>query len=227
MKIKLLIAEDIEIIQKKYEMLFQNDPDIQCLSSASSGSEAVMRALRDKPDVILMDIEMETRDAGIRASEDILGALPDTKIVVLTVNDDDKMILAAYRAGVMDYILKTEPLDVIRSAVIHAYNNQSPVRPLIAKKLRSELRRTRENNIAPEVMVALSQLTPSEVDIIFHFYKGKKRAEICRERFVTISTLKTQIHSILKKFKKDKMEEVVALLETFSFFDAVRYMDDN
>ena len=79
----------------------------------------------------------------------------------------------------------------------------------------------------PTILMALSQLTPSEVDIIFHFYQGKKRADICRERFVTLATLKTQIHSILKKFKMNKMEDVISLLENFSFFDSVRYMDEN
>lgn len=228
MKIKLLIAEDIDAIRKKYEMLFEQDEEIVCLTpSAASGAEAVGLALRHHPDVILMDIEMESRTAGIEASELILQALPETRIIVLTVNDSDRMILTAYRAGVVDYVLKTEPMEVIRSAVMHAYDNQSPVRPLIAKKLRDELKRTRHSSAIPDsdVLVALSQLTPSEVDILFLSYQGKRRTEICRDRFVTLATLKTQIHSILKKFKMTRMEDVVALLESISFFNSVHHME--
>lgn len=219
--IKLLIADDIEPIRKNYEQSLSVYKEIKPIITASSGAEALEMSLKEKPDVILMDIEMEKRYSGIEASRKIIKALPEAKIIMLTVNDDSEVIFLSYSAGVVDYVLKTESPAVIYKAIIDAYNNDSSVRPIIAKKLRDELRRAESTDDMPSLLLALSQLTPSEIEIIIHFYHGKSRMEICRERYVTLSTLKTQIRSILQKFHKDKMVQVICALEQMHFFDAL------
>lgn len=91
-KIRVLIAEDLEPIRKKYVYYLSQCADIELVGSVESGKEAVETALSAVPDVILMDIEMETKDAGIRASREILAHYPDIKIIILTVYEDDELI---------------------------------------------------------------------------------------------------------------------------------------
>ena len=102
-KIRVLIAEDLEPIRKKYVYYLSQCADIELVGSVESGKEAVETALSAVPDVILMDIEMETKDAGIRASREILAHYPDIKIIILTVYEDDELIFSAFQLGVCDY----------------------------------------------------------------------------------------------------------------------------
>ena len=84
-KIKVLIAEDMEPIRRKYVKIINASEDLEVVSDVESGEEAVKQAKERKPDVILMDIEMETPDAGIRATHRILQDNPDVRIIILTV----------------------------------------------------------------------------------------------------------------------------------------------
>ncbi|RUT38424.1 response regulator transcription factor [Paenibacillus anaericanus] len=84
-RIKVLIVEDDLLISKRYQMILSKDQQIECVGCASSGYEGTMLAALNKPDVILMDIELEDKQAGLRATSEILNYMPDIKIVMLTV----------------------------------------------------------------------------------------------------------------------------------------------
>ena len=84
-KIKVLIAEDMEPIRRKYVKIINASEDLEVVSDVESGEEAVKQAKERKPDVILMDIEMETPDAGIRSTQRILQDNTDVRIIILTV----------------------------------------------------------------------------------------------------------------------------------------------
>ena len=112
-KINILLADDMEQYRKHFISILKNESDFNIVGEASSGKEAVTLAKELKPDVILMDIQMEHDKAGIDATRDILQTLPDTKIIILTIHGDDDNIFDAYEAGVCDFILKTSTSDVI------------------------------------------------------------------------------------------------------------------
>ena len=105
-KIRVLIAEDMEPIRRKYVKIINSSEDLQVVSDVESGEDAVKQAKETKPDVILMDIEMETPDAGIRATQRILQDDPGIRIIILTVYEEDELIFTAFQLGVCDYILK-------------------------------------------------------------------------------------------------------------------------
>ena len=171
-----------------------------------------MMAALLRPDVILMDVEMESRWAGFEATREILRQFPDIKIIVLTVASDDATVFQAFQCGVVDYLMKTASGPEMVSAVQDAYSGNSPIRPVIAEKIRREFRRMKnsESSLLIDLQIS-SQLTNTEIDILNLFLQGKTRAEICRIRHVELSTVKTQIHSILKKFNKDSVSEVLDL----------------
>ena len=104
--IKVIIAEDIAPIRKRYVKILGSHPEIQVLADVENGIDACKKASELKPDVILMDIEMECKDAGIRATGEILSENPEIKIIILTVYEEDELIFSAFRLGACDYILK-------------------------------------------------------------------------------------------------------------------------
>ena len=96
MPINVMIVDDIPEISSHFSFVLQNEKDMNVVGVASKGSEAVKKAIKLKPDVILMDIQMETDDAGLIATKQILEKLPDTKIIMLTIHDSIQNITEAY-----------------------------------------------------------------------------------------------------------------------------------
>ena len=96
-KIKVLIAEDVAPIRKRYAAVLKKCPAIEVVAEVGTGEEACKAARKLNPDVILMDIEMEAKDAGIRATGEILAEMPDIKIIILTVYEEDELVFSAFR----------------------------------------------------------------------------------------------------------------------------------
>ena len=104
--IKVLIAEDMPALLKKYQRLLEKDSELEVVAAVQNGYEAVMKTVLCQPDVILMDIEMETRTAGLDAASQILSQYPEVKIIILTSYEDDENVFQAFKLGVSDYVLK-------------------------------------------------------------------------------------------------------------------------
>ena len=103
--IKVLICDDIEKIREYIAMIISTDDEIEVVGMASNGEECVRAARQFNPDIILMDIQMETENAGIAATKKITSENPKIKIIVLTMYGDE-LIMEAYNAGAIDYIIK-------------------------------------------------------------------------------------------------------------------------
>ena len=201
-KIRVLIAEDLEPIRKKYVYYLSQCADIELVGSAESGKEAVETALSAVPDVILMDIEM--------------------KIIILTVYEDDELIFSAFQLGVCDYMLKNSTNEEIISGIKAAYEGRSPIRPEIAGKIRSEFKRVKTYETSFLYMLnLLSSLTVTELDTLYLLSSGHTRADICAIRHVEMSTVKSQIHSILHKFKKKSIAEIITSTEDLHLLELV------
>ena len=206
-QIRVVVADDMEAQRRRLERYLTSQPDILLVEMASSGQEAVEIAMRENPNVVLMDVEMEDKWAGITASKRINNINPTIKIIILTVHDDNSAVIAAFQTGIVDYILKTATTDEIGRAIRDAHRNLSPIRPIIAQKIREELQKSkeRETQILATVHM-LSKLTPSEIEIVQLLHKGLGRSEIAAARFVAPETIKKQLNSILKKtgFRRSK-----------------------
>ena len=219
--IKVLIAEDMPALLKKYQRLLEKDGELEVVAAVQNGYEAVMKTVLCQPDVILMDIEMETKDAGIRASREILAHYPDIKIIILTVYEDDELIFSAFQLGVCDYMLKNSTNEII-SGIKAAYEGRSPIRPEIAGKIRSEFKRVKTYETSFLYMLnLLSSLTVTELDTLYLLSSGHTRADICAIRHVEMSTVKSQIHSILHKFKKKSIAEIITSTEDLHLLELV------
>lgn len=221
-KIKVLIAEDMEPIRRKYVKIINASEDLEVVSDVESGEEAVKQAKERKPDVILMDIEMETPDAGIRATQRILQDNPDVRIIILTVYEEDELIFTAFQLGVCDYILKNASKEEIIKSIHNAYENHCPLRPEIASRILGEFKRVRsyETSFLYAVNI-VSTLTTTELEILGLLLEGKTRKEICSLRQVEMSTVKTQIHNILQKFNKTSMDEIIDMINNMNLNDFI------
>lgn len=211
--IRVIVAEDLEVLREHFCQLIDNEPDMQVIARAASGNEAYEHAIRLNPDVVLMDIEMDRKHDGIAAARTILEHNPAIRIVFLTVHEDDETVFSAFETGAVDYVLKSSPSSEIVKSIRSAVAGKSPIRPEIAYKIRSEFTRIRRNQAnLLEAMSILSQLTPTELEIVDLLLKNEKISDIARIRQVELSTVKSQINAILKKFKKRRTKDVIKLI---------------
>ena len=215
MKIRVLIAEDNESIRKWYQVSLQEAEDIDLLPMAANGYEAISLAARYHPDVVILDIEMECEDAGIMAGYQILAMNPETKIIMLTVHEDDEAIFRSYEMGAVDYLFKNASTEKILGAIRDTYHSTSPIREEVAQRMRAEFRRLKQSeHTLLNTMKMVQQLSHTERSIVIMLAEGMRRSEICRQRVIEMSTLKTHIRSILQKFQVKSTRQLVELVKS-------------
>ncbi len=219
-KIKVFIADDSEEIRNYFCMIIKKEPDMEIAGTAKNGKESIINVIKIKPDIVLMDIQMETMIAGIEAIEEIKKEASNIKVIVLTIHERDEYILRAYAAGAADYIIKTSSVADILNSIRNVYFNKYMLRPEIANKILKEYMRIKEEqSIIKSTLKIMTKLTNTEYEILKLIYQGYSYKEIAEKRFVEETTIRSQIYWILKKFGKNKMKEVIKLMKELKIFE--------
>ncbi len=209
-KIKILIAEDIDIIRENYVDMLSQDEQLKIIGTSSTGSGVVQLFKKKQADVVLMDIEMETPTAGIDSAKEILALGTDVKIIFLSVHEDDKTIVSSMATGAVDYMVKSDNASGIISHIKKAYLDKVEMEAKIQNCMRNEfLRLSKSNSDIIKITKKISSLTHSEREIISLLLKGLKISEIAKIRCVETVTIKTQIGHLLKKFDVNRSKEII------------------
>lgn len=212
--IRILVAEDFGLLREDLCDTLDQQEDMEVAGSAATGREIEELARSTPFDLILMDIEMETTTAGIRAAERILEHKPEARVIFLTAHETDNMILTSMGAGAVDYIVKGcdegELLRHIREAAAGRAALDDRVQSLLMKEY-TRLRRSERSLLF--FITAVSQLTTAERELVRLLLGGKKIREIAAKRCVEVVTVKTQIKSLLRKFGCTRTREIVDLIQ--------------
>lgn len=213
MAIRVMIAEDFQLLREDLCETLSAQEDIVVVGQASSGAEIVRLSQKTDYDVILMDVEMETTTAGIRATEEILQQKPDSVIVFLTAHETDEMILLSMGAGAADYIVKGCPEEDILRHVRMAAKGEAQLESRIQQTVLREYSRLQRSEQSLLFFINMvSQLTPAERALVRCLLDDKKVREIAQIRCVEVVTVKTQIKSLLRKFGCSRTKEIVQLI---------------
>src|SRR5947208_5585535 len=135
--LRVLIVDDHALFRRGLQMVLASEPDIEVVGEASDGAEAVERAKALRPNVVLMDVRMPKR-SGIEAAGVIRDELPEAKILMLTMSDEEADLYEAIKAGASGYLLKEIPIDEVAEAIRSVSAGQSRLSPSMAAKLLSE-----------------------------------------------------------------------------------------
>ncbi len=223
-KIRVMVAEDIPILREDFAEIIGAEPDMELLAAARSGSEIcrLVEEAGELPDIILMDIEMETLTAGIDASETIHGRHPQIRIVFMTAHEADEMINSGMGTGAVDYVIKGCDDQVLLDHIRKAYRGVSVLDSRIQQSIMREYTRLRKSEHSLVFLLNnVTQLTPTEKEIVSLLLEDKKVREIAQLRNVELVTVKTQIKSLLNKFGCHRSREIVDLIRQMnleSFF---------
>lgn len=214
MSIRVMVADDIDIIRENISEYISQDEDIEIVGLAATGEQVIDLAKNNEVDVILMDIEMENNISGIYAAEVILNTKPDIKIVFMSVHEEDRVVIRAMETGAVDYLIKTDDKEKIINHVKNAYNNNSKFEHDVQVKITNEMKRLRKSEVALIYFIKkIAVLTPAEKELIKYLLAEKKLNEIAKIRCVELVTIKTQVHSLLKKFNVHRTKEIVRMIK--------------
>ena len=218
--IKVFICDDIEEIRIFFKNIINSSDDMEVVGTAGSGDEAIEKVLEIKPDIVLMDIQMETKTAGIDAVRKIYKANNKIKNIMLTVHDDDELIVHSYVAGAVDYITKFSNKDYILDEIRKIYSEEILIGSTIAANIRDEFIKTQKIKMSLIYTITKwSTLTRTEQDIIRLVSEGYSRRDIAKEKGVEISTIKTHINNILKKFEYSNTNVLIENLKEIGIID--------
>jgi DNA-binding NarL/FixJ family response regulator len=214
MSIRVLIADDQELVRTGLRMIVASEPDLQVVGEAGDGAEAVEAALRLRPDVVIMDIRMPRVD-GIEATRRLQAhgdAAP--KVLVLTTFDLDEYVWEALRAGAGGFMLKDAPPRQLAEAVRTVAAGESLLAPAITRRLVERFVRTPPRGAAAH-RERFAELTERELEVLALLARGLSNAEIGEQLFVSEATVKTHVGRVLAKLGlRDRVQAVVLAYES-------------
>jgi DNA-binding NarL/FixJ family response regulator len=210
MTIRVLVADDQSMVRAGFRMLLAREPDIEVVAEASNGVEAVEKAARYRPTVVLMDIRMPELD-GLEATRRILATDDTARILILTTFDLDEYVYEALRVGASGFVLKDDPPEQLLTAIRTVAGGEALLSPAITKGVIKQFARIPH----PAPPRELDELTERELEVLRLIARGLSNAEIGRELYISDTTVKTHITHILQKLNlRDRVQAVVLAHET-------------
>jgi DNA-binding NarL/FixJ family response regulator len=209
---RVLIADDDDLMRAGLIELITADPDIEVVGEASTGREAVERARRLAPDVVLMDVRMPDLD-GIGATRELSRAAPEARVLILTTFEQDDYVFDALRAGASGFLLKrTRPEDLI--AAVHTIAaGDSLLSPPVTRRVIDRVAQQPTPQLANRAK--LDELTPREREVLELVARGLSNREIAHALVVQESTIRSHVKKILMKLGlRDRVQAVIFVYET-------------
>ena len=209
MKIRVLVADDQSMVRAGFRMLLSSEQDVDVVAEASNGLEAVDKAARFQPDVVLMDIRMPELD-GLQATRQILAADPSARVLVLTTFDLDEYVYEALRAGASGFVLKDDPPEQLLGAIRTVAAGDALLSPSVTKRVIDQFSRLPRHEPPEE----LAELTEREREVLALIAEGRSNSEIGKALFISETTVKTHVTHVLQKLGlRDRVQAVVLAYE--------------
>lgn len=193
--VRVLLVDDHDLFRTGLRTLLE-EQGVNVVGEASAGEEAVEIVKQEAPDVVLMDLEMPGK-GGVEATREIAAVAPLTRVVVLTISDQDSDVMDAVVAGACGYLLKDATIQELLRGIQAASVGESLISPSIAAKVLQRLRASSPDLQAAETLLA--ELSDREVQVLKLIANGKDNSEIAGELFISAKTVKNHISNILLK----------------------------
>ncbi|GGA34295.1 MULTISPECIES: response regulator transcription factor [Psychrobacillus] len=204
--IRILLADDHEMVRIGVSAYLQAQPDMDVVAEAVNGQEAVEMALQHKPDIILMDMVMPIMN-GAEATREIVQKWPEAKVMIVTSFIDDDKVYPALEAGAISYLLKTSKASHIADSIRKTLSGDAVLEPEVTNKMMKRMRQGSEHALHEE-------LTDRELEVLLLMAEGKTNQDIADTLFIALKTAKTHVSNILSKLEvSDRTQAVIYAFE--------------
>ena len=214
-KIKVLVADDQELVREGLSIVLSNIPELEYMGSVTNGREVIRAVREDKPDVILMDVRMPEMD-GVTCTKIIKEQYNDIKIIILTTFDDDEYVLGALRDGASGYLLKGTSMKDLVDAIKKVNSGSAMINPDIVAKVVSLFSKMAQSNFAIKVRDdGIDELSNTEKKITRLIGMGYSNKEIAAELRLSEGTVRNYLSSILDKLElRDRTQLAIWAVQT-------------
>ena len=205
-RLRILIADDHEMVRRGAMTILHTQRGWRVVGEAANGREAVQKAIELKPDVAVVDIAMSELD-GVEVARQIRDAVPDTKVLVLTMHDSHQMIRRALDAGARGYLLKSDLADCLTKAVKTVSDGKRFLTPRVSEIVLEGFLKPKSQH--PQGGRAAAQPTLREIEIIRLLAEGKANKEVAAQLGITVRTAETHRAKIMLKLNLHSLAELI------------------
>jgi DNA-binding NarL/FixJ family response regulator len=217
---RVLLADDHDVIRQGFRLVLGSQPDLEVVGEASDGREAIERARRLRPDLVLMDVIMPVMD-GLEATRRLKAEMPQVCVLMFTSHEEPEYLLEAIDAGAAGYVLKGAPVSRLIGAIRRALGGDSPLdQELAARLIRglSEKKAGDVRRVAPPRATVhrppAEPLTRREVEVLGLMAQGHTNPQIARELVIARPTAKTHVERVIRKLGvSDRTQAVVRAID--------------
>lgn len=211
--IRLVVADDHPVFREMVIDALELEEDLEVVGQASNGLDAVAACLRERPDIIILDVEMPQMN-GVEATRKIVAECPHTRVVILTAYEDDGLILQLIQAGATGYLLKESKTNEVIRAIRVAHGGDSLIDPKVAQKMMRMMMGMAPAIPAPPKNGALDQLTSREREVLREIGRGKNNKELAEVFQIGVNTVKTHVARVMQKLEvRDRVELVLLAVQ--------------
>lgn len=218
--IRLAICDDCKHFINTMRLEIMDHDDIELVGECNRAVDCLAMLSNSQPDVLLLDIQMETSSAGIEILPEIKSFFPNLTIIMITVSEIDEDIFNAITNGANNYILKDISNSDILKKVVETYTDQPVIDNAIFQKYLSQSKIKNNNyNSLLFLITMISKLTKSELEILKMLCTGKTYSQIASERFTSESTVRTIVSHITKKYNVDTINTLISQINNLELFE--------
>ena len=208
---RVLVADDHAPTREDIRVAVEADPRFTVVALAGDAAEAVQAALRERPDVVLLDMRMP--GGGAAAAWEITARLPGTRAVMLTVSRSDEDLFAALRAGASGYLLKDMPFEELGDELADVLDGKVALPPELVARLVEEFRDSAPRRRALLGQSGGAQLTSREWQVLDFLRQGLTTSDIARRLFVSPATVRSHVAAVLRKLRVPDRDAAIRLFE--------------
>ncbi|MEL0537972.1 nitrate respiration regulation response regulator NreC [Staphylococcus debuckii] len=205
---KIVIADDHAVVRTGFSMILNFQEDMEVVDTAAEGVEAYQKVMQHHPDVLIMDLSIPPGESGLIATSKIVESFPDTKILILTMYDDEEYLFHVLRNGAKGYILKNAPDEQLVSAVRTVYRGDTYIDPKMTTSLVNEFVNSTGQD-AKNTNDPFRILSKRELEILPLIAKGYGNKEIAEKLFVSVKTVEAHKTHIMQKLNLKSKPELV------------------
>jgi len=203
---KIVIADDHAVVRTGFAMILNFQEDMEVVATAADGIEAYNMVATHRPDILLMDLSMPPGESGLIATKKINEVFPETKILILTMYDDEEYLFHVLKNGASGYILKNSPDEVLINAIRMVYQGGTYIHPKMATSL---VREFVSHNQTIDENDPFQLLTTREIEILPLVAKGYGNKEIAEKLFISVKTVEANKAKIMEKLNLKTRPELV------------------
>ncbi len=207
MKVRVFIVDDHAVVRSGLRAVLDAQPNITVIGEAADGASCIKQALELKPDLVLMDLSFPNGRDGLYTTKELLQSMPEVKVIILTMHDDEQYLFRALKAGASGYILKSAPMSELVLAIeqVHqglVYLHPSATKKVIQGYLHGQTKETKD---------VFETLTEREREILSLVAKGYTNKEVAELLLISVKTVENHKANMMDKLQLNNRRELMKL----------------